>query len=92
MGRNFYTRLRALQIYDDRGERLRSLSELSEEIMNQLLATANTNSKCPLCEEDILFDHQALLNHLRNEHHAQAAQTGGSTPEKAPYKFNASDG
>ena len=58
MGKSLFNRLRALQIYDDSGERLRSLSDLSEEHMNQLPATANTT--CPLCEEDILADHQAL--------------------------------
>ena len=58
--------------------------------MNTLLATANTI--CPLCKDDILAGHAALLEHLHNYHAEHAAQTGGSTPEKATYEFNASDG
>ena len=90
MGKNLFNRLRALLIYDDSGERLKSLSDLSEEHMNTLLATANTI--CPLCKDDILAGHAALLEHLHNYHAEHAAQTGGSTPEKATYEFNASDG
>ena len=39
MGKILFKRLRALQLYDDSGERLKSLSDLSEEHMNTLLST-----------------------------------------------------
>ena len=90
MGKNLFNKLRALLIYDDSGERLKSLSDLSEEHMNTLLDTANTI--CPLCKVDTLADHAALLEHLHDYHVERATQTEGSTPEKAPYVFNASDG
>ena len=61
MGKNLFNRLRALLIYDDSGERLKSLSDLSEEYMNTLLATASTI--CPLLKEDILAGHAAYHDH-----------------------------
>ena len=49
--------------------------------------TANTI--CPLCK-DILAAHAALLEHVHDYHVEHAAQTGGSTPEKATSEFTAS--
>ena len=45
-----------------------------------------------MCKDDILPGHIALLEHLQDYHAEHAAQTGGSTHEKATYEFNASDG
>ena len=64
MGKDLFKRLRALQLYDDSGERLESLSDLSEEHMNTLLSTKKTI--CPLCKDDILAVRDALLEQLQD--------------------------
>ena len=55
MGGDTFDKLRALLIYDESGERLKSLSAVSEEHMTTLLDIANTI--CPLCKVDTLADH-----------------------------------
>ena len=90
MGQDLFYKLYALLIYYESGERPKSLSAVSEELMTTLLDTANTI--CPLCKVDTLADHATLLEHLHDYHDERAAQTEGSTPEKATYEFNLSDG
>ena len=80
MGKSVFSSLRALLIYDDSGERFRSLSDLNEEHMKTL------------CNDEILPCLAALLEHLKDSHNAEAEQTGRSTPEKASFDFTASNG
>ena len=70
MGKGIFNKLRALNIYDDPGERLRPLSELNEDQMNTLLADASKDRiLCPLCEAPLRSgSDNSLLVHLQNYH------------------------
>ena len=51
MGKSIFDKLRELNIYDDHGERLKSLSELSEDqIVTLMEDTSNHRTICPLCQ------------------------------------------
>ena len=70
MGIGIFNKLRALNIYDDPGERLRPLSELNEDQMNTLLADASKDRiLCPLCEAPLRSgSDNSLLVHILNYH------------------------
>ena len=79
MGKSIFEKLRGLDIYDDHGERLKSLSELNEDQINTLLGdTSKHRITCPLplC--------QALLGSV--DRAAKNVGTGNLVPRKtSPY-------
>ena len=93
MGKGIFDKLRALNIYDDPGERLRSLSVLNEVQMNKLLEdTSEDRILCPLCKapvtsvsDDSLHVH--LQSHLNPDDEQMTSPPGGKT-----FLFEGSDG
>ena len=67
MGIGIFNKLRALNIYDDSGARLRPLSELNEDRMTTLLADASKDRfVCPICQAPVRSDSDNLLVHLQD--------------------------
>ena len=92
MGRTIFNKLRALNIYDDPGERLRPLSELNEEHMNRLLADASKDSTvCPICNDQVRSGDGAFIQHIKDLHVPEHEQTIPSTPGNE-FNFTVSDG
>ena len=94
MGLGIFRKLRALNIYDDSGERPRSLAELNEERIATLLANAtNDMFPCPLCGADVRRNGNYLVEHLQ-EIHRQNDEPIEPEPENQTkeFKFIASDG
>ena len=93
MGKGIFNKLRALNIYDDPGERLRSLSELNEDQMNTLLAdTSKHRIICPLCEAPLRSGSDDLLVHLQNYHSNRDDEQIPSPPGGNEFTFKGSDG
>ena len=97
MAKDIFERLRGLQIYDDRGERLHTLTQMSEEQINMMLS--KEKKECPVCQIDIYGDaaavHDVLYVHIRDTHGIGRSPPGNAalpTVEDKRYKFNASDG
>merc|ERR1739842_277348 len=98
IGQCIFNKLRALKIYDDSGERLQLLSDLTEARIHTLLKDASRATvTCPLCgahirsdAEDGHFD-QELLDHLEVYH-----STDGQQPPRRGnanvFTFGASNG
>ena len=98
IGLSLFNKLRALQIYNDAGERLQSLSALTEDRIHQLLKDASRATvECPLCGVYIRSDaedghfHQELFDHLQVYH-----STDGQQPPRRGnanvFTFEASNG
>merc|ERR1712175_58172 len=70
MGKSIFEKLRELDIYDDHGERLKSLSELSEDqIVTLMEDTSNHRTICPICKAPVRPDSgDSLLTHIQNYH------------------------
>ena len=77
-GLSVFLGLHALLMYDYGGERIRPLSDMSEEHVNMFLDSANY--KCPLCQADIGGNHACIYNHLLFRHPDEAANIVGSPP------------
>ena len=106
MGKSIFEKLRKLDIYDFNGERLKSLSELSEDEINTLLEdTSKHRMVCPLCQAILgsANDEDSLIQHLENHHNQGDPDDPGSpdnpddgqTPSQPggdPFKFTASEG
>ena len=93
MGRGIFNKLRALNIYEDSGERPISLADLNEERIATLLANAtNDMFPCPLlCGADVRRGGNYLLVHIE-EFHPPNDVPIESTHRAKEFKFVASDG
>ena len=94
MGKGIFNKLRALNIYDDPGERLRPLSELNEDQMNTLLADASKDRiLCPLCEAPLRSgSDNSLVVHIQNYHSNRDDEQIPSPPGGNEFTFKGSDG
>ena len=93
MGKGIFDKLRALNIYDDPGERLRSLSVLNEDQMNKLLEdTSEDRILCPLCEAPPRSGSDDLLVHLQNDHSNRDDEQIPSPRGGNEFTFQGSDG
>ena len=97
MGKSIFDKLRELNIYDDHGERLKSLSELNEDQINTLLEdTSKHRIICPLCQALLgsVNDNNSLLTHIQNYHDPDNPDDGQtpSPPGGNQFKFMGSDG
>ena len=93
MGKSIFDKLRELNIYDDHGERLKSLSELSEDqIVTLMEDTSNHRTICPMCDVPVRpVAGDSLLNHIQNYHVPDDEQTP-SPPGGNEFTFMGSDG
>ena len=93
MGKSLFNKLRALDIYDDSGARLKPLSELTEDRINTLLENASKDRVvCPLCETPLRSDSDnSLFVHIQ-EYHNPNDEEIRSPPGGKKYMFNGSDG
>ena len=93
MGKSLFDKLRALDIYEDSGARLKPFSELSEERINTLLENASKDRVvCPLCETQLRSDSDnSLFVHIQ-EYHNPNDEEIRSPPGGKKYMFNGSDG
>ena len=78
-----------MKIYDDNGDRIRSLRGLTEEAVAQLLTQSLATQICPLSKINLEDGQNSLYNHVRDEHGDGPPQGG---PRVEPYTFLASDG
>ena len=96
MGKGIFNKLRALNIYDDHGERLRSLSELNEDQINTLLEdTSKHRIICPICKALVRsVSGDSLLLHLQNYHNPDNPddEQTPSPPGGNEFTFKGSDG
>ena len=92
MALGIYNNLRALNIYDGPGERLRPLSELTEDQMNTLLANAGKDRfVCPICQAPVTSgSHYNLLLHLQDDHRIPNDEQIGSPPGGKEFTFKGS--
>ena len=93
MGKGIFDKLRALDIYEDSGARLKPLSELSEERINTLLENASKDRVvCPLCETPLSSDSDnSLFVHIQKYHNPNDEEIR-SPPGGKKYNFKGSDG
>ena len=93
MGKCLFDKLRALDIYEDSGARLKPLSELSEERINTLLENASKDRVvCPLCETPLSSDSDnSLFEHIQKYHNPNDEEIR-SPPGGKKYNFKASEG
>merc|ERR1711888_167809 len=93
MGQCLFNKLRALNIYDDSGERLQPLSELTEARIHTLLKDASKATiECPICHAPVRSDSEdGLLDHIRAYHVPDAELPPPRGNEKV-YIFTASNG
>ena len=93
MGKCLFDKLRALDIYEDSGARLKPLSELSEERINTLLENASKDRVvCPLCETPLSSDSDnSLFVHIQKYHNPNDEEIR-SPPGGKKYNFKGSDG
>ena len=93
MGQCLFNKLRALKIYDDSGERLQPLSELTEARIHTLLKDASKATiECPICHAPVRSDSEdGLLDHIRAYHVPDAELPPPRGNEKV-YIFTASNG
>ena len=96
MGTTLFNKLRALNLYDDHGERLRSLSELNEDQINTLLEdTSKHRIICPICKALVRsVSGDSLLLHLQNYHNPDNPddEQTPSPPGGNEFTFKGSDG
>ena len=94
MGIGIFNKLRALNIYDDSGARLRPLSELNEDRMTTLLADASKDRVvCPICQAPLRSDSDnTLLVHLQDYHSNPNDEQIRSPPGGNEFIFKGSNG
>ena len=100
MGTTLFNKLRALNLYDNQGERLRSIRELNEDQVNTLLKdAAKENMTCPLCHvslrrsrvEDVLLKH-VEDTHVPDNAEQRPSPQRPSSPSVKEFTFKGSDG
>ena len=92
LGQTLYNKLRALNIYDESGERIPPLSELTEARIHTLMEDASKATiECPLCHRFVRSDDSEppLYDHLRAYHVGEGEEPSGN--EKV-HTFTASGG
>ncbi|MEL7079762.1 MAG: hypothetical protein AAGM46_28490, partial [Cyanobacteria bacterium J06582_2] len=108
MGKTIFNKLRALNIYDESGERLRLLRDLNEDEITTLLGNVSRKVRvtCPICFVDVGNAKDGLYKHCQEVHGPNKNNNADDEQMRSPpggsgsgsgsggkeFKFCASDG